>query len=123
ISLIYNFQEQQLEGTLHVEQDLSGTKIVGDATLLISGAGKGWYFFCGASFSLPQPKVDGTAAFAVGHFKLTQKQLDQFAEYSYTNKGVPPQFHSFNGLSCEGTVLTPPPVFCANCDFGFGLVS
>ncbi|MDT8325115.1 MAG: carboxypeptidase-like regulatory domain-containing protein, partial [Bacteroidota bacterium] len=45
IALVYNFQEQQLEGTLHVEQDLSGTSIVGDATLLISGAGKGWYFF------------------------------------------------------------------------------
>lgn len=123
ISLIYNFQEQQLEGTLHVEQDLSGTKIVGDATLLISGAGKGWYFFCGASFSLPQPKVDGTAAFAVGHFKLTQKQLDQFAEYSYKNKGLPPQFHNFNGFFFEGTVLIPPPVYCPNFDFDFGLVS
>ncbi|MCZ7558582.1 MAG: carboxypeptidase-like regulatory domain-containing protein [Bacteroidia bacterium] len=123
ISLIYNFQEAQLEGTLHVEQDLDGTKIVGDATLLISGAGKGWYFFCGATFELPQPKVDGTAAFAVGHFKLTQKQLDQFAEYSYQNKGLPPQFHNFNGFFFEGTVMIPPPVFCPNFDFDFGLVS
>jgi hypothetical protein len=123
ISLIYNFQEQQLEGTLHVEQDLDGTSIVGDATLLVSGAGKGWYFFCGASFQLPQPKVDGTAAFAVGHFKLTQKQLDQFAEYSYQNKGLPSQFHNFNGFFFEGTVLMPPPVFCPNFDFDFGIVS
>ncbi len=123
ISLIYNFQEAQLEGTLHVEQDLDGTSIVGDATLLISGAGKGWYFFCGATFSLPQPKVDGTAAFAVGHFKLTQKQLDQFAEYSYQNKGLPSQFHNFNGFFFEGTVMIPPPVFCPNFDFDFGLVS
>ncbi|MDX9759393.1 MAG: carboxypeptidase-like regulatory domain-containing protein [Bacteroidota bacterium] len=123
ISLIYNFQEQQLEGTLHVEQDLDGTLIVGDATLLVSGAGKGWYFFCGASFTLPQPKVDGTAAFAVGHFKLTQTQLDQFAQYSYQNKELPPQFHNFNGFFFEGTVMVPPPVFCPNFDFDFGIVS
>ncbi len=123
ISLIYNFQEQQLEGTLHVEQDLDGTSIVGDATLLVSGAGKGWYFFCGASFQLPQPKVDGTAAFAVGNFKLTQKQLDQFAQYSYNNVGLPPQFHNFNGFFFEGTVMVPPPVFCPNFDFDFGIVS
>jgi hypothetical protein len=123
IALVYNFQEQQLEGTLHVEQDLSGTSIVGDATLLISGVGKGWYFFCGASFELPQPKVDGTAAFAVGDFLLTQEQLDQFASYSYKNKGLPPQFHDFNGFFFEGTVKFPPPVFCPNFDFDFGLVS
>ena len=123
ISLVYNFQEQQLEGTLHVEQDLSGTSIVGDATLLISGAGKGWYFFCGASFELPNPNVDGTAAFAVGDFLLTQEQLAQFAAYSYNNQGLPPQFHDFNGFFFEGTVKFPPPVFCPNFDFDFGLVS
>ncbi len=123
IALIYNFQEQQLEGTLHIEQDFSGTYLVGDATLLISGAGKGWYFFCGASFQLPQPKIDGTAAFAVGNFQLTQKQLDEFASYSYNNVGLPPQFHNFNGFFFEGTVKFPPPVFCPNFDFDFGLVS
>lgn len=123
IALVYNFQEQQLEGTLHIEQDFSGTTLVGDATLLISGAGKGWYFFCGASFQLPQPKVDGTAAFAVGDFMLTQKQLDEFASYSYNNVGLPPQFHDFNGFFFEGTVKFPPPVFCPNFDFDFGLVS
>jgi hypothetical protein len=123
ISLVYNFQEQQLEGTLHVETDLSGTTIVGDATLLISGAGKGWYFFCGASFQLPQPKVDGTAAFAVGDFLLTQTQLDQFASYSYNNVGLPSQFHDFNGFFFEGTVKFPPPVFCPNFEFDIGLVS
>jgi hypothetical protein len=123
IDLIYNFQEAQLEGTLHVEQDLNGTKVVGMATLLVSGAGKGWYFFCGASFELPQPKVEGTAAFAVGRFKLTQQQLDQFAQYSYQNKGLPPQFHNFNGFFFEGTVMIPPPVFCPNFDFDFGIVS
>ena len=123
ISLVYNFQEAQLEGTLHVEQDLGGTLVVGDATLLISGAGKGWYFFCGASFTLPQPKVDGTAAFAVGNFQLTQTQLNQFAEYSYNNNPLPPQFHNFNGFFFEGTVMMPPPVFCPNFDFDFGIVS
>lgn len=122
IALVYNFQEQQLEGTMHVEQDLDGTYIVGDATLLVSGAGKGWYFFVGASFTLPQPKVDGTAAFAVGNFKLTQAQLDQFADYSYQRKSLPPQFHNFNGFFFEGTVMIPPPVFCPNFDFDFGIV-
>ncbi|MFZ1729031.1 MAG: carboxypeptidase-like regulatory domain-containing protein [Bacteroidota bacterium] len=122
ISLIYNFQEQQLEGTLHVEQDLSGVSIVGDATLLVSGAGKGWYFFVGATFELPAPKIDGTCAFAVGNFKLTQKQLDQFAAYSYNNVGLPQQFHNFNGFFFEGTVKFPPPFPCPNFDFDFGIV-
>ncbi|MDT8322867.1 MAG: hypothetical protein RRA94_02060 [Bacteroidota bacterium] len=75
------------------------------------------------TFALPQPKVDGTAAFAVGDFLLTQEQLDQFASYSYKNKGLPPQFHDFNGFFFEGTVKFPPPVFCPNFDFDFGLVS
>lgn len=123
IALLYNFQEQQIEGSMHIEQDLSGVSIVGDATLIISGAGKGWYFFLGASFELPAPKVDGTCAFAVGHFQLTQKQLDQFAAYSYNNAGLPQQFHNFNGFFFEGTVQFPPPFPCPNFDFDFGIVS
>jgi hypothetical protein len=108
---------------MHIEQDLSGVSIVGDATLIISGAGKGWYFFLGASFELPAPKIDGTCAFAVGNYKLTQTQLDQFAAYSYNNVGLPPLFHNLKGFFFEGSVKFPPPFPCPNFDFDFGIVS
>ncbi len=123
IALLYNFQEQQIEGSMHIEQDLSGVSIVGDATLIISGAGKGWYFFLGASFELPAPKIDGTCAFAVGNFNLTQTQLDQFAAYSFNNVGLPAQFHNLKGFFFEGSVKFPPPFPCPNFDFDFGIVS
>ncbi len=123
IKLVYNFPKERIEGHLHVEQDLSGTKVKGDATLLISGTGKGWYFFCAATFSLPNPKIDGTAAFAVGNYNLEPEQLNQFKQYSYKNKGLPQQFHEFRGFFFEGLAKFPPPVFCPNFDFDFGLVS
>lgn len=123
IALVYNFQEQQIEGSMHIEQDLSGVSIVGDATLIISGAGDGWYFFVGASFELPAPKIDGTCAFAVGNYKLKQAQLDQFAAYSYNNVGLPPLFHNLKGFFFEGSVKFPPPFPCPNFDFDFGIVS
>lgn len=123
LSLVYNFAEQQIEGSMQVSQELSGTKLEGAANLVISGVGKGWYFFVYASFELPSPKVDGSAIFAVGDFVLTQQQLDDFASYSYNNVGLPAQFHDFNGFFFEGTVKFPPPVFCPNFEFDFGLVS
>jgi hypothetical protein len=123
ISLVYNFQKKQLEGNLHIDKDLNGSKVKGDATLLVSGAGKGWYFFCGASFELKDPKYEGSAALLFGNWTLEQNQLDRFAEYSYQNKPLPTQFHTLKGFFFEGSVKIPPPVFCPNFDFDFGLVS
>jgi len=123
ISLVYNFQQQRLEGNLHIEQELNGTKVEGDATLLVSGTGKGWYFFAGCSFEMPNPKYEGSAALLFGNWTLEAEQLNQFMEYSYKKKPLPSQFHTLNGFFFEGTVKFPPPVFCPNFDFDFGLVS
>ncbi|NOY06382.1 MAG: hypothetical protein GXO82_07100, partial [Chlorobi bacterium] len=54
---------------------------------------------------------------------LEPEQLDQFKQYSYKNQGLPQQFHEFHGFFFEGLAKFPPPVFCPNFDFDFGLVS
>ncbi len=125
LSVTYDFANHVLEGTLHIDKDISGgAHVKGDANSIVDE--DGWYFVAGAELKLSNPHMDGNAAIVFGDHPMTDNIKQTVEKYSwiYQNQGnLPSSFPStVSGFYFEGEVSLPIPII-PSFDFNFGLVS
>jgi len=125
LNVTYDFVNHVLEGTLHIDKDLSGSAhVTGDANSIVDE--DGWYFVAGAALTMSNPHIDGNAAIVFGNHPMTDNIKQTVEKYSwiYQNQGnLPSSFPStVSGFYFEGALSLPIPLI-PSFDFNFGLVS
>ena len=125
IALVYNFDEQRLEGNLHFDQKVSPSQHAkGDATVLVDNSG--WNFLATGKLTQTNPSLEGQAGLLFGDYPMTPDIIQRFQSASYVYQKanhLPDIFPTVvKGFYFEGGVALPVPLV-PNVDFNFGLVS
>ncbi|MES2617001.1 MAG: hypothetical protein V4613_03930 [Bacteroidota bacterium] len=87
MSITYDFKEQALIGSLHVDRDFGSYYLVSDLEMKVGGSG--WYIFGAGEMEikdmeLPVKRVK--AAFFVGNNTMSPKQIAIFTTFFYKNE-------------------------------------
>lgn len=125
IALVYNFDEQRLEGNLHFDKKVSPSQHAkGDATVLVDNSG--WSFLATGKLTQTNPNLEGQAGLLFGDYPMTPDIIQRFQSTSYVYQKanhLPDIFPTVvKGFYFEGGVALPVPLI-PNVDFNFGLVS
>ena len=102
IQMIYNFKEQSLFGSLHVQHlGIGALEVVkGDFQILMDR--KGYYFLLGADVRVPIVNTIGMALLVGDYPEFNGVMRDKFESYSY-NHNIPPGFEDgFSGFLFNG---------------------
>jgi TANFOR domain-containing protein len=118
MSWTYEFENSRLIGTLSFDENIGGTRIVGDAQTIVDP--KGWYFVASGKTNIPGLGELHSGMLFGDYPYLPQTVKDVFAANSY-KKSLPATFNTkISGFLFSGAVAVP--VIVPNVDIDLILV-